>query len=346
MAEVFWRALRPWLFRGDPERAHERAIAWARLGGSSGAGRAVIRTMFGEAVSDPVELFGLRFGNRVGLAAGYDKDALGLAGLAALGFGHVEVGTVTPRPQPGNDRPRVFRLVQDEAVLNRMGFPSRGADFVKAQLQVGRPAGVIVGVNLGKNRDTPLEHAAADYVAVLSALGPHADYATVNVSSPNTPGLRQLQTGPALLALLELVVARREQMTLALGRRLPLLVKLAPDLSSEDLQDAIAAVQAAGADGVIASNTTLSRDGLTAAAGDERGGLSGAPLRARSLAMVAQIAALTGGSLPIVAVGGVHSAAHARDYVAAGASLVQLYTGLVYRGPGLVAEVARGLARG
>ena len=344
MAETIWRLMRPLLFRGDPEQAHNRAIAAARLGGSSSVGRAAIRTLFGQRVEAPVDAFGLRFANRVGLAAGYDKDGLGLPGLAALGFGHVEVGTVTPRPQPGNERPRVFRLVQDEALINRMGFPSRGMAFVAAQLQGRRPAGTVVGVNLGKNRDTPLERAAEDYVAVLSALGPLADYATVNVSSPNTPGLRLLQTGAALRELLERVVGRRETLVAELGRPLPLLVKLAPDLSAQDLGDAVAAVQAAGVDGIIASNTTLSREGLGEPAAAETGGLSGAPLRSRSLAMVAQIAALTGGTLPIVAVGGIHSAADARACVAAGATLVQLYTGLVYGGPGLVRQVAQGLA--
>ena len=344
MAETIWRLVRPLLFRGDPEQAHGRAIAWARLGGASAVGRAAIRTVFGETAGTSTVAFGLRFPNRVGLAAGYDKDGLGLRGLAALGFGHIEIGTVTPRPQPGNERPRVFRLVEDEALINRMGFPSRGADFVASRLIAGRPEGAIVGVNLGKNRDTPLAEAGADYVEVLETLAAHADYATINVSSPNTPGLRRLQAGAALAGLLAQVVRRRDELVQDLGRGLPLLVKLAPDLSDGDLEDAVAAVLGSGVDGIIATNTTLSREGLRGAAATEAGGMSGAPLRKKSLAMVGQIATLVDGQLPVVAVGGIHSADDARACVDAGASLVQLYTGLVYRGPGLVREVAAGLA--
>ncbi len=340
MNDATWRRIRPLLYRSDPELAHERALRLARLGGATVAGRLAIRTLFGKAVQRPVEAFGLRFANRVGLAAGYDKDGLGFHGLAALGFGHLELGTVTPRPQPGNDRPRVFRLLEDEALINRMGFPSRGAEFIARRLSGSRPKGVILGVNLGKNRDTPLEEAAADYVSVLQSLAHLADYATINVSSPNTPGLRRLQSGAALADLLSAVKARRDELSAANGTRLPLLVKLAPDLAEADLEDAVGAVVDGHLDGLIVSNTTLARDGLQSQHATETGGLSGVPLRQKSRAMVQRVAQLTDGKLPIIAAGGIQSADDARASVDAGATLVQLFTGLIYRGPGLVKEVA------
>ena len=253
--------LRPLLFRLEPERAHALSLLALELMGAVPPLRAMQRRLT-PRVEDPVEALGLRFANRVGLAAGYDKDARALHGLAALGFGHLEVGTVTPRPQAGNPRPRVFRLVEDRSVINRLGFPSQGAPRVAARLR-RRPAGVVVGVNLGKQRETPVEGALGDYLELLDTFAPLADYLTVNVSSPNTPGLRRLQSGEELAKLLAPLVRRRDELASAPAAagapapRPPLLVKLSPDLAAEDLDEAVDAALAAGIDGFIATNTTL-----------------------------------------------------------------------------------------
>lgn len=332
------------LFRRDPEDAHGAALRWiARLAGHA-AGRQVLRTVFGPPVVAPVEVCGLRFGNRVGLAAGYDKDGTAWRGLAALGFGHIEIGTVTPRPQPGNDRPRVFRLVQDQAIINRMGFPGQGMAAVLPRLGGPRPVGLVLGVNLGKNRDTPLERAAQDYLQVLEQAAPVADYFAVNVSSPNTPGLRSLQTPETLRELLETLVAARKRKAAELSRPLPMLVKLSPDLGDRALDSAVDTLLEAGVDGVIATNTTLERAGLRAHQAAEAGGLSGAPLTRRALTVIERVAARAQGRLPIVAVGGIMTADDARARIEAGATLVQLYTGLIFKGPALVREVAHAIA--
>lgn len=339
--------LRRLLFRLDPERAHALALGAIRLGGAVPPARWLLRALYGAPPTRPVEAFGVSFPNAIGLAAGYDKDALGWRGLTCLGFGHLELGTVTPRPQPGNPKPRVFRLKEDRGLVNRLGFPSRGAEAVAQRLLARaarrRPGGVVLGVNIGKNKDTPLEAAAADYVALLERFAPLADYLVVNVSSPNTVGLRRLQARDALEALLGEVAAARTRSVEALGRPVPLLVKLAPDLDDGELDDALGAVLGAGMDGVVATNTTLARDGLRSPAADEAGGLSGAPLTARSTAVIRAIHDRTGGRLPIVGVGGVASADDARAKLDAGATLVQLYTGLVYEGPGLVRRLVRAL---
>ncbi|MGC8780512.1 MAG: quinone-dependent dihydroorotate dehydrogenase [Anaerolineae bacterium] len=332
--------LRPLIFRLPAERAHELTLALLRLAGSSAAGRWLVRALFAPRPNGPaVHAFGLTFANPVGLAAGYDKDGLGWRGLAAMGFGHLELGTVTPRPQPGNPAPRIFRLVEDRAVINRMGFPSRGADFLARRLAGRRPASVVIGVNIGKNKDTPLERAVEDYRTLLQRFAPLADYLAINVSSPNTPGLRRLQDRAALFGLLQPLAEERRRLADALGRPVPLLVKLAPDLADAALEAALDAILAAGMDGVIISNTTLRRDGLRSAAAGETGGLSGAPLRGLSSAMVRRVADAVNGRLPIVASGGVMSADDAEEKLAAGAALVQLYTGLIYAGPGLVRQI-------
>jgi dihydroorotate dehydrogenase len=298
----------------------------------------VLRAWF--AVSDkPVQVFGLRFANPIGLAAGYDKDGLGWRGLACLGFGHIELGTVTLRPQPGNPRPRIFRLPEAGGVINRMGFPGRGAEFVVRQLQGRRPAGLVLGVNMGKNKDTPLEEAAQDYLSLARLFAPLADYLVVNVSSPNTVGLRRLQARDLLEALLEALAQERQAQVQRLGRPVPVLVKLAPDLEDAELDDALAAIQSSAMDGVIATNTTVRREGLRSPLAGESGGLSGAPLHARSLTMVRQIVERTQGRLPVIGVGGVMGAAEARAMLEAGAALVQVYTGLIYAGPGLVKRI-------
>ncbi|HWQ84801.1 MAG TPA: quinone-dependent dihydroorotate dehydrogenase, partial [Anaerolineales bacterium] len=271
-------------------------------------------------------------------------------GLAALGFGHIEIGTVTPLPQSGNPRPRVFRLPPAQGLINRMGFPGLGAEFVARQLAgKKRPPGLVLGVNLGKNKATPNEEAASDYIRLIQVFAPLADYLAINISSPNTVGLRELQGKAALEALLAEIAAERKAQAARLNRPVPVLVKLAPDLSDTELDDALEAILSAGMDGVIATNTTTSRGpllrypGVNPHTAAETGGLSGAPLEAMSSAMVAKIVQRCGGRLPVIGVGGIMDAAGARRKLDAGAVLVQVYSGLVYAGPGLVQQIMRGL---
>ncbi len=336
--------LRPLLFRLDPEGAHGLTLRLLALAGRLPPMRALLRRAF--ALEDArlhVRAFGLDFANPLGLAAGYDKDGRAIHGLAALGFGHIEVGTVTPEPQAGNPRPRLFRLPEDQALINRMGFPNQGAEALLRRLQRGRPRGVVLGVNIGKGAATPLEAAVQDYLALLEALYPHADYLVVNVSSPNTVGLRRLQARAHLEGLLGALARRRGQLMAQGAPRRPILVKLAPDLTQAELEDALAAVQGAGMEGVIATNTTVARPGLRSPLAGEAGGLSGAPLRPLALRSVRRVVELTQGTLPVIAVGGIFGPRDARAFLEAGASLVQVYTGLIYRGPGLVRAVLRGL---
>ena len=339
-----YELLRPLLFRMSPERAHATTLQLLGAAGRTAPLRTVVRALFAPRRARPVTAFGLTFPSPLGLAAGYDKDADAIAGLAVLGFGHVEVGTVTPAPQPGNPRPRLFRLPEDRAVINRLGFPSRGAEAVAARLRERRPPGIVVGVNLGKQKDTPLEAASDDYCRLLRTFAPLGDYLVINVSSPNTLGLRRLQAREALASLLTAVAAERGAQAGALGRPVPVLVKLAPDLSDPELDDALDAVISAGMDGVIATNTTLSREGLRSPRAAEAGGLSGAPLRARSTRVIREIHDRTAGRLPIIGVGGIATADDARAKIDAGARLVQLYTGLIYEGPGAVRRIVEGLA--
>lgn len=289
---------------------------------------------------------GLEFPNPIGLAAGYDKDGRAMHGLACLGFGHLELGTVTPQPQAGNPRPRVFRLPEDEGLINRMGFPNTGADALGRRLERGRPAGTVIGVNLGKGVDTPLEQAAQDYLLLLRRFYYLADYLAVNISSPNTLGLRRLQARDLLESLLSVLVREREVLAGASGRRVPLLVKLAPDLTDQELEDALGVALGTRLEGLIATNTTLDRSGLHSINRGEAGGLSGAPLRRRSTEVVRQLSRWAGGKVIIIGVGGIFSAQEAREKLDAGATLVQVYTGLVYRGPALVREILAGLRDG
>ncbi|MBU1662527.1 MAG: quinone-dependent dihydroorotate dehydrogenase [Chloroflexi bacterium] len=337
-----YQLLRPLLFRLDPERAHELTIHILRITGAFSPLRWLLQRSFVARSQSPVEAFGLTFPNPVGLAAGYDKDGLAWRGLACLGFGHIEIGTVTPRPQAGNPRPRIFRIPEEQAVINRMGFPGRGADFVAHRLSpVPRPPSpVVLGLNIGKNKDTPNEEAARDYLYLLEKFSPLADYMAVNVSSPNTVGLRRLQARELLADLLGQLAAARLQSPVPR----PILVKLAPDLTDAELDDALDAIIRTGMDGVIATNTSISREGLRSPVGGEAGGLSGAPLSQRSIEVVRQISRLTGGKLPIIGVGGIMSPQDARAMLDAGASLVQVYTGLIYAGPGLVREIVGELA--
>lgn len=337
----FFRAL---LFRLEPEKAHALTLQLIRLVGDIAPLRAVFGRQF-SVQSKPVQAFGLTFRNPVGLAGGYDKDGLGWRGLACLGFGHVEVGTVTPLAQEGNPKPRVFRLVEDQALINRMGFPGRGVEFVTRQLAKPRPPGFIIGVNLGKNKHTPLEEAEKDYLNLVREFAGLADYLAINVSSPNTVGLRRLQAREALEKLLAALAKERRALLLnpMIQKPTPLLVKLAPDLSSEELDDALKAILDTGMDGVIATNTTLQRQGLVSSFSREMGGLSGSPLFSQSLEVVSQISWRTQGRLPIIGVGGITNASRARAMLEAGATLVQVYTGLIYQGPGLVKQILSGL---
>jgi dihydroorotate dehydrogenase len=336
----FFRSL---LFRLDPEQAHSLTLRLIRLAGSLPPTRAFLRLSFG-GPQRPVDAFGLHFPNPVGLAAGYDKDGLGWRGLACLGFGHIEVGTVTVKPQPGNPKPRLFRIPSERAVINRMGFPGKGAHFVRGQLSGPRPEGLVLGVNLGKNKDTLLEAAAEDYRMLVRIFAPLADYLAINVSSPNTEGLRRLQARQALEGLLgQLEQQRQEILTAGVLTRLPILVKLSPDLSDSELDDALEAILGTGMDGIIATNTTIGRDELKSPLASQAGGLSGAPLRACSTEMVRKIVRRTGGRLPVIGVGGIETAADVRQKLDAGATLVQVYTGMIYRGPGVVKEILSGL---
>ena len=343
MTGLFYPISRSLLFRLDPEAAHGLSLTTiARVGRVPGL-RTFVASQFSVPDAEPVEVFGLRFPNRVGLAAGYDKDGDGWRGLACLGFGHIEVGTVTPEPQPGNPKPRVFRLVEERSVINRMGFPGRGAEYVAARLGGREPGGPIIGVNIGKQKTTAIEEATNDYERLVDVFAPLADYLAVNISSPNTPGLRKLQERGFLGALLGRVAARRDQAADDIGRRVPVLVKLAPDLDDGQLLTAVDVISESGLDGIIATNTTISRDGVDHPRAGEEGGLSGAALTDMSTRVISRITEHTGGSIPVVGVGGIMGPEDARAKLDAGATLVQLYTGLVYEGPGLVKRILKGI---
>jgi dihydroorotate dehydrogenase len=340
---LLYRLTRALLFRLEPERAHQWSVRnMARVGAVEPLRRA-LTAAFSVPEADPVEAFGLRFPNRVGLAAGYDKDGEAWPGLAALGFGHIEVGTVTPAPQPGNPYPRVFRLVRERSLINRMGFPSRGAAYVAERLARPRPKGLILGANIGKQKETALEDAAEDYEKLMIALAPYADYVAVNISSPNTPGLRRLQKRGFLEGLMASIVHRRKVVSDRLGRHVPVLVKLAPDLDDDQLRTAVDVIVQEGLDGIIATNTTIERDRVEDPLAREEGGLSGAAITERSTEVVAKIAGHLAGAMPVIGVGGIMGPEDARAKLDAGATLVQLYTGLVYQGPGLVKRILNGL---
>lgn len=335
-----YRIIRPALFQLDPERAHQWTIRLMHLVGKLSPLRRLLSTMY-RAEKKPVQAFGLTFPNQVGLAAGFDKDGLAFRGLSSLGVGHIEIGTVTPQPQEGNPKPRIFRLPGDQALINRMGFPGQGMEEVLAQVQGPRPREMVLGVNIGKNKDTPNRDAVKDYLALLRGFSRHADYLAINVSSPNTVGLRRLQGREALHELLSICVAERDKVRQGLEKPLPLLVKLAPDLDNHELDDALDAILQSGVDGVIATNTTVARPSLNSPRSQEGGGLSGAPLSEMSTRMIGRIRARSGGNLPIIGVGGIMSPADAREKLDAGACLVQVYTGLVYQGPGLIKQIVQ-----
>jgi dihydroorotate dehydrogenase len=338
---MLYRAVRPLLFALDPESAHSLSLNGLDLVSRLGAGALLSCPV----PRIPVRVMGLDFPNPVGLAAGLDKDGEHVDGLAALGFGFLEVGAVTPRPQPGNPGPRMFRLPQAQALINRLGFNSRGVDAFVENLSRARSGGII-GVNIGKNADTANERAIEDYVACLRKVYPLAGFVTANVSSPNTKNLRELQRADELDAFLSSLAAERDRLAREHGRRIPLAVKVSPDLDDAGIAAVADRVAARSIDAVIATNTTVSRDAVEHLPhGREQGGLSGAPLKARATEVVRKLRRALPASVAIIGVGGIASAADAREKLDAGASLVQLYTALVYRGPRLVGEIVRGLAR-
>jgi dihydroorotate dehydrogenase len=329
------------LFRLAPETAHRLTLASIARAGAIAPLRGVVAMANPVPESEPVEVFGLKFPNRVGLAAGYDKDAEAWRGLAALGFGHVEVGTVTPLPQPGNPSPRVFRLPEVRSVINRLGFPGKGAEYVARRLRGTRSGDVVIGVNIGKQKSTPLEEAAGDYERLMDVFAPLADYLAVNISSPNTPDLRRLQERGYLESLLGSLVGRRDELAEKLEKKVPLLVKLAPDLTDEQLETAVGSIIQTGVDGIIATNTTIDRDGLDHPLAHEQGGLSGAALSERSTRIIHAISRLSNGAVPLIGVGGIMTPKDAQAKIDAGATLVQIYTGLIYEGPGLIRRIVK-----
>ncbi|MCW5631996.1 MAG: quinone-dependent dihydroorotate dehydrogenase [Rubrivivax sp.] len=344
LASLRYGLARPFLFGLDAEAAHDLTLdTLARLQNTPAT------CLWAQPrVSAPVTVAGLVFPNRVGLAAGLDKNGRCIDGLGAMGFGFIEVGTVTPKPQPGNPKPRLFRLKAANALINRLGFNNDGLEAFVANVQRARSfraGGGIVGLNIGKNAATPIERAADDYLLGLAGVYPHADYVTVNISSPNTKNLRELQGDAALDALLATLTERRDELADRHGRRVPMFVKIAPDLDDAQIDVVAATLLRHGIDGVVATNTTISRDkvqGLPHA--DEAGGLSGAPVFEASNRVIVRLRAALGSRFPIIGVGGVLSGADARAKREAGADLVQIYTGLIYKGPALVGEAARALA--
>lgn len=343
MALIPYALTRPFLFGLDPEAAHELTLnSIARLQNTPA------QCLWAQTrVADPVKVAGLTFPNRIGLAAGLDKNGRCIDGLGAMGFGFIEVGTVTPLAQPGNPKPRMFRLPQKNALINRLGFNNEGLAAFLAHVQRAhsfRRHGGILGLNIGKNAVTPIDRAVDDYLLCLDGVYPHADYVSVNISSPNTKNLRALQSDAALDALLGALVERRQALARLHGRSVPMFLKIAPDLDADQVRAIATTVVRHGLDGVIATNTTLARDAVQGLPhGDEAGGLSGAPVLEASNRVIRALRAELGSGVAIIGVGGVLSGADAQSKRAAGADLVQIYTGLIYRGPALVPEAAEAL---
>lgn len=344
MSDFLYSLARPLLFSLDPETAHNLTLPALRRAAALG-----LTGVLGKTPSDPRECMGLRFANPVGLAAGLDKDGAYIDGLAALGFGFIEVGTVTPRAQPGNPKPRIFRLPSARAVINRMGFNNGGVAAFVANVERSRfyqNKEGILGLNIGKNADTPIEKAVDDYLYCLEKVYPYASYVTVNISSPNTKNLRQLQGASELDSLLSNLKQTQQRLADVHKRYVPLTLKIAPDIDADQTKAIAAALLRHRIDGVIATNTTITRDAVQGLAhGDETGGLSGAPVFKLSNDVIRNLKAEIGNELPIIGVGGILSGADAQAKIDAGASLVQLYTGLIYRGPALVRECAAALRK-
>ena len=343
MALVPYALTRPFLFGLDAETAHDLTLsALARIQHTP-----LVCVVAQPRVDDPVTVAGLRFPNRVGLAAGLDKNGRCIDGFGAMGFGFIEVGTVTPKPQPGNPKPRLFRLPQANALINRLGFNNEGLDTFLANVKRARfrERGGVLGLNIGKNATTPIERAVDDYLACLEGVYPHADYVTLNISSPNTRNLRALQSDAALDQLLDAIGERDAALARRHGRKVPVFVKIAPDLDDAQLASIAATLKKNEVAGVIATNTTIARDAVKHLPhGNEAGGLSGAPVFDASNRVIGQLRAALGRSYPIIGVGGVISGETAVAKIAAGADLVQLYTGFIYRGPALITQAARAIA--
>ena len=336
---MFYSAIRKVMFQFDAETIHELTIKGLKKTGST-----PLNAFYKQSVTKkPVSVMGINFPNPLGLAAGLDKNGECIDAFAAMGFGFVEVGTVTPRPQPGNDRPRIFRLPEANAVINRMGFNNKGVDYLVSQVRAAKFKGVL-GINIGKNKDTPEESAKDDYIHCMRKVYDFATYITVNISSPNTPGLRSLQYGDALNELLSALKIAQKQLAEQYGKYVPIAVKIAPDLNEEEVNSIVDSLIDNNIDGVIATNTTLSREGVEGLEhGEEQGGLSGAPVKDKSTTVIKLLSKALDNKLPIIGVGGIASSQDANDKLAAGASLVQVYTGFIYQGPPLVKEIVNGL---
>jgi dihydroorotate dehydrogenase len=344
---IYKRLLKPILFQTDPEKAHHSTIGMLARTGKSQQGLAVMRALYGVDENKSLEqtVFGLTFKNPIGLAAGLDKNAEAIPAFSSIGLGFIEVGTLTPRPQPGNEQPRLFRLPQDEALINRMGFNNRGAKAAAAELATLRERPVPVGINIGKNKTTPNEDAAEDYKDGIQILYPYADYFVINISSPNTPDLRNLQHGEELAKLVSIVQQEVKLQAVAYGVTKPVLVKIAPDLTDDELKETVEILVSLKASGIIATNTTVERSGLTHPHSRETGGLSGKPLTEASTEVIRKVYRLTEGKVPIIGVGGIFNGQDAYDKILAGATLVQVYTGLIYEGPGISRKINKDLLR-
>ena len=336
---MFYPAIRKVLFQFDAETIHELTIK-----GLKSTGKSPLNVFYKQQVQDkPVTVMGINFPNPLGLAAGLDKNGECINAFAAMGFGFVEVGTVTPRPQPGNGKPRIFRLPEANAIINRMGFNNKGVDYLVSQVQAANFKGVL-GINIGKNKDTPEENAKDDYLHCMRKVYDLATYITVNISSPNTPGLRTLQYGDALNDLLSALKAEQTILAEKYGKYIPLTVKIAPDLNEDEVKSIAKSLIDNGIDGVIATNTTLSREGVEGLEfGGEQGGLSGQPVKDKSTQVIKILSEALDNKLPIIGVGGIASSDDANEKLAAGASLVQVYTGFIYQGPPLVKDIVNGL---
>lgn len=331
--------LRPLLFSLDPETAHEVTLKLLNVAYVSGLSKLI----YPEIERKPVTVMGLEFKNPVGLAAGLDKNGDYIDALSALGFGFVEIGTVTPRPQPGNPKPRLFRLPEHQAIINRMGFNNLGVDHLLAQVRQSGYSGIL-GINIGKNFDTPIENAADDYLIGLRKAYTAASYITINISSPNTKNLRQLQQGDEIKSLMSALKEEQLKLQQEHGKYVPLVLKIAPDLSAEDIAHIAKLLLEFEIDGVIATNTTIARDMIANhPLAHETGGLSGAPVKEKSTLVVQGMATELNGKIPIIAAGGILTAEDAQEKLAAGASLVQIYSGLIYRGPQLIADIVKSL---
>ena len=334
---MFYSAIRKVFFKFDPEAIHELTIKGFKATGASPLNKLYKQTL----PNRPVEVMGIKFPNPVGLAAGLDKNGECIKAFEALGFGFVEVGTVTPRPQPGNEKPRIFRLPEANAIINRMGFNNKGVDYLVDQVIKAKYSGVL-GINIGKNKDTPDENAKDDYIHCMRKVYDFATYITVNISSPNTPGLRSLQYGDALNELLSALKAEQTTLAEKFGKYVPVAVKIAPDLNADEVDSIAQCLIANNIDGVIATNTTLARDKVAHLPyGNEQGGLSGAPVKDKSTEVIQLLAKALDNKLPIIGVGGIASAADAQEKIAAGAKLVQVYTGFIYQGPELIKDIVK-----